>query len=501
MRQTAARLTAALLPWGLLAPLPATATSGTPADSFPALRACALPGVDGEARCGTFEVREDRALAAGRRLSLRLVVLPATGADPVADPVVVLTGGPGQAASEGAAREAHELAALRERRAVVLLDQRGTGGSNPLQCTPPFATPLARFLGPPPPPSAIAACREELAARGDLRRYASLDAVADLEELRAAFGWPQVNLVAGSYGTRVALLYMRSFPQRVRVAVLQGVSPPGSANPLPFSRAGQRALDALIAACAADASCRQAFPRFGEQLREVVERLGTKPAVVSLPDPAGGAAARIELTRSLFVSRLHLMLLAGPLAAHLPSLVDSAHRGDYLPFAELALAFGRAISEQIYFGMQLSVSCTEDAPFLVPAAVARETSATLLGSLRVEQLLGYCGEWPRGELPADFTTPVRADVPTLLIAGEVDPVTPTEMARAVAAELPRSRLVVLPGASHVDGGECVRGMVAAFVAGADPRALDDGCLSGLRRPTFVLPAPGGGDASPTTRPP
>ena len=465
---------------------PAAAAAAPPPRAL-ALAPCELDGVPGGGRCGLLEVAEDRTSAATRTLRLRLAVLPATGAPVAPDPVVVLTGGPGQAASAGAAREAADLAALREHRDIVLLDQRGTGGSHRLRCVPPAAHACALTLGPPPPAAAIARCREELAREADLTRYTSLDAVEDLEELRRTAGWERMNLVAGSYGTRVALLYMARHPERVRTAVLQGVSPPGSANPLPFARAGDAALEALLAACAADAGCGAAYPRLREELAAVLARLAAGPAAVELPDPATGAPVRVELTRELFVSRLHLMLIVGPLAVQVPRLVHLAHEGDWRPFAELAAAFGRAITEQIDFGMQLSVVCAEDAPFLTPERVEAETAGTLLGRQRVDQVLGYCREWPARPLPADFTAPVRVRVPTLIVAGEVDPVTPVALATAVARELPAARLVVLPGASHVDGADCVQRLAASLVTAGDLAALDESCVAAVRRPPFPPP--------------
>ena len=178
MRRRSLRLPSLLLA-ALAAPLPAASTPppAEPATAASLLAPCEIEGVPGGGLCGTFEVVEDRSVAGGRRLALRLVVLPATGAPVAGDPVVVLTGGPGQAASAGAAREAVELAALREHRAIVLLDQRGTGGSHRLPCIPPADHSLALYLGPPPPPAAIARCRDQLSRAADLARYTSLDAV------------------------------------------------------------------------------------------------------------------------------------------------------------------------------------------------------------------------------------------------------------------------------------------------------------------------------------
>lgn len=453
-----------------------------------ALGPCEAPAPAG-ARCARVTVAEDRAVPGGRRIGLHVLVWPAAGPGPRAeDAVFYVAGGPGQAASGSARRAAQEHAALRPSRDLVLVDQRGTGRSNGLPCLPFAGGDVRRYLGRPTADH-LRRCRDELARRADLRRYTTAEAVDDLEEVRRALGYPRLNLDAGSYGTRVALEYMRRYPDRVRTAVLRAVNPPGYRIPLPFAAAGQRALDRLLLDCEADAGCRADFPRLRDELAAVFARLEKGPVPVEVTNPATGARQAGELTRDTFAARLHLLLFAGPPASRVPLLVHRAAAGDFGPFADLAAAFGGAIVEQIDFGMQMSVLCAEDAPFITDAAAEAATRGTFLGMARVRDLREMCRDWPRGRAPRGDEEPVSSDVPTLLVSGALDPVTPPEWAERAARGLRNARHLVVEGGSHVDGGPCLDALASAFIAQASADGLDTSCLAAIRRPPFARKGP------------
>ncbi|CAN5624489.1 hypothetical protein BH20VER1_BH20VER1_17950 [soil metagenome] len=200
------------------------------------LKPCSVDEV--EATCGTFEVFENRAAASGRRIALKVVVLPATGPEKQPDPLFILAGGPGQGASDNAEFIARTFAEVRKQRDIVLLDQRGTGGSNPLDCNVYGATPQGH-LRDLYPPDAVRACAEEWQKRADTRFYTTDIAMADLDEVRAAMNYERVNLFGTSYGTRAAQVYMRQFPDRVRAVILKGVTP--LAEPFFLPMASRRA--------------------------------------------------------------------------------------------------------------------------------------------------------------------------------------------------------------------------------------------------------------------
>jgi len=228
------------------------------------LAACALPpGARAAARCVIVPVLEDRARPDGPIIPLRVVVLPATAADSAPDPVFYFTGGPGQAATDGLAGTLSETAGTRARRALVLIDQRGTGASRPLRCElPDTERALVGWLTGAFDGDALRACRARLLAEGvDLARYTTADAVDDVEAVRRALGYPRINLFGVSYGTRVAVEYLRRHPERTRTATLRGVHAPDSRFPLEIARDAQRALDLTLAACELDRACRASYPR------------------------------------------------------------------------------------------------------------------------------------------------------------------------------------------------------------------------------------------------
>jgi pimeloyl-ACP methyl ester carboxylesterase len=469
-----------------IAALLAIATAGCSLSSVaPHSSDCAIPGV-GTARCGDYQVWEDRAARSGRKIPIHYVVLPPLGHDTAADPILIIAGGPGQAATDLIDSVAAEYAVLRRNRALVFVDQRGTGGSNPLRCEPYPANDPRRFLGPPPNREQIIACRDELATRANLSLYTTTDASDDLDELRTALGYRQVNLDGGSYGTRVALQYIRRHSGAVRSAVLRAVSPFDYAIPLHFARAGQDALDAVLAECESTEACNAAYPAARRQVNELIARLQREPVEVSISNPENGQPITVTMTNPIFVSRLHLLLFSSTLAAQIPSLIDAAYRGDYKPFAQLSAAFGGAIASSIYFGMQLSVVCTEDVPFIPDSAASLETQGTFLGDERIRQAVAYCQDWPHGKLPEGWLEPVRASTPVLAISGARDPATPPQFAARALRDMPNARHFIIANGSHIEGGDCVTGLVAAFVA--NPLgSLDATCLSAPRPLPFPLP--------------
>jgi pimeloyl-ACP methyl ester carboxylesterase len=445
---------------------------------------CTVPDVAPPVRCGTVQVAENRAVAGGRTLDLHVVVLGATG--PAApDPVLILAGGPGQAATTLASAIAVEQAALRRERDIVLVDQRGTGRSNGLPCKPWDEMDLRSYLEEPAAAD-VARCREELSGRADLTQYTTSAWVDDLEDVRKALGYPRWNLDAGSYGTRVALLYMSRHPAAVRVAVLRAVNGPEYRIPLPFSRAGQEALEALFTDCAKDQQCVADYPALRRDFERAMSGL-EKPVRVTIQHPVTRKPVAAQLTREVFVARVHLLLFSSGSVAQLPRLLHLAANGIYGPFAQLAVDFGKAIADQIDWGQQLSVLCTEDLPRITEMDIEKETAGTFLGGEMVRDAMAQCQGWPRGQMPADWGAPVTASIPTLLVSGALDPATPPSMAEAVARGLKTSLHVVVPRGSHMDGSACIEGIVGEAIRRGRLEGLDTSCVEGTTRPPFARP--------------
>ncbi|MDQ3818552.1 MAG: alpha/beta hydrolase, partial [Acidobacteriota bacterium] len=240
----------------------------------PFLSPCRPPEVNSRAWCGKYEVFEDRASKRGRKIALNMVVLPALTEKHAPDPVFFIAGGPGQGAASlaGVVGEG-PLASVRQERDLVFLDQRGTGESNPLNCNLfADAADLRAYFEDMFPIEAMRACRNQLEKVADLKLYTTSIAIEDLDEVRGALGYDRINLYGGSYGTTVALAYLRRYREHVRTVVLAGVAPTGLKLPLPFAKGAQYAIAHLLDDCAADSSCREAFPNLKEEFRLVLDR-------------------------------------------------------------------------------------------------------------------------------------------------------------------------------------------------------------------------------------
>ncbi|MDE2398072.1 MAG: alpha/beta fold hydrolase, partial [Burkholderiales bacterium] len=295
----------------------AAALLGLPAAAAP-LAACHLEGVEHDARCGVLQRPLDPARPAAGSIEIHFAVLPALARRPLPDPVFFFAGGPGQSAIDLAAQVAALLARFSNRRDIVLVDQRGTGRSAPLDCGDDApGEPLARSLDPARLVATMRACRERLGrlAWGDLRQFTTSIAVQDFDAVRARLGAERIDLVGVSYGTRVALEYLRQFPGHVRRVVLDGVVPPSLVLPDSGSIDAGSAFDALIAACAADAACRARDPDLGARWQAL---LATLPRPVVLHQPLTGAAEPLVLTREMLLGLVRAPLYVPALASALP---------------------------------------------------------------------------------------------------------------------------------------------------------------------------------------
>jgi pimeloyl-ACP methyl ester carboxylesterase len=433
------------------------------------------------ARCGTLAVPEDPAQPEGRQVDLRLAVVPARNQGPEPDPLVLLAGGPGQAATETYASMEDAFASVRRERDIVLVDQRGTGGSNRLAC--PEADPLAELgeIDEARAAADAAACRDALSGRADLRQYTTARSVDDLAAALDALGYGRVNLYGISYGTRVAQAFLRRHPERVRSVVLDGVAPVDEPLGRDLAADAQRALDGLVARCERDADCRKAYPDLAATLAGARAGWEAAPREVALADPVSGQPRELTLPGVALAQTLRLLSYAPETAALLPLfLTRSAKAGDDKPLAAAALLLTRQLGDSLAGGMANSVLCSEDAPFLDLDAARQQSAGTLLGDLPARLMVAGCREWPRGEVAPEDRSLLRSDVPALLLSGELDPVTPPDDAERVAEGLPNGRHVVAPGQGHgVVGRGCLPRVLADFIAAGTAEGLDVACVDRL----------------------
>ncbi len=438
---------------------------------------CRLQGLSAAARCGVVSVPEDRqGPAGGRQIDLRVAVVPATLRPAAQDPLFVLVGGPGQAATEAGAGVAQVLKDVRRRRAIVLIDQRGTGASNPLDCTLHDPDDLAGPMEDPVPLAKIAACAKGW--RADTRRYRTVDAADDLEAVRTALGYGAINLWGASYGTRLALEYLRRHGAHARAVVLDGVAPAGMVLPLAAAKDGQAALDRVLADASAD------LPDLPDQLRQLLDR---PPTRVTLSHPRTGAQQTFAVDRDDISALVRGALYAPELASVLPVAIVRALAGDFGPFAAISAALSGGLEDNLSLGLMLAVICAEDAPRIAPGDIERAVQGTIFGASLVKPLVDACALITTETAPIALDEPVVSDVPALILSGGSDPATPPRWGERTAAALSRSTHVQVPEMGHgltIRG--CVPDVIAEFLEAGAVEGLDTECATKVRRPSFFV---------------
>jgi pimeloyl-ACP methyl ester carboxylesterase len=458
--------------------------ASAPGEPVLEMRPCELPREGGMARCGTYWALENREQPDGRRIPLDVVVIPARSATPKPDPVFFAYGGPGQTATLGAADWVG--GEMNQERDIVLVDQRGTSPGHALDC---------RLSGTPENPQGylepmfsggtFRTCRAELETRADLTRYLTTDYVEDLEEVRRALGYGQINIQGGSYGSRVVLFYLRQYPRSVRTAFMTGLYPTPLRSPLYHARDSQAVLDSIFALCARDAGCAGAFPHLRREFDETMDRLRREPARVTVAHPSTGAPLHLTMDANAFAEGVRVMMYNWDRSRRLPMLLHRAHRGDYGPFAAGALISNAGLRDMIRFGLNMSVVCSEDVSRIMDEEIEAQTRGTFFGDLRVRTQKAACAEWPRRELPAGYTDPVVSEVPALLISGAYDPSTAARWG-AVAAQTLRNSLHIVIPAAHTAGSECVDRIRNVFLDRGTVQGLDTSCVAEMKRAPFVL---------------
>jgi pimeloyl-ACP methyl ester carboxylesterase len=330
-------------------------------------------------------------------------------------------------------------------------------------------------------------CLAELTARGvDPAQYTTTNWVEDLDAAREALGYAKVNLWGGSYGTRVALEYVRRHPDRVRSMVLDGVAPPAMRITLDVWKTRDAALDDIIASCRASTACSKAFPDPAATLDTLARRLA-KGKQVTFEDPRIGAPQTFTIRFEHVVGALQPLTYSPELASLIPELLQRALEDDYAPLVAATLAVTSDLPEQMNAALHYSVTCAED----VPRIDATTRTKVIFGSragLMAERIIAVCDFWPRGTMPEHFADPVTSDVPTLLLSGGLDPVTPPAYGAEVARTLSHGKHVVAPGYGHiVSPHACAPRLVTAFVEHPDFERLPAACLALLgqsKRPPF-----------------
>jgi len=482
-------LAALSLPWTFCSAFQAQAAS-LPLEACRLQSEIAAGGV--AARCGWLSVPENREQPSGKQVRLHVAVIPSLRLEPAGDPLFVLSGGPGQAASDFYISIAPALARVRRDRDIVVVDQRGTGRSNRLDCSFPDESDIT-FTDPRQLRELTRSCLAKLP--GDPRYYTTSVAVRDLDDVRAALGYQRLDLYGVSYGTRVAQHYMRRYPQRVRVAILDGVVPPQLPLGPDVALDAQAAIDSAFARCDSNADCKRVFPNIAGSFATLRARVLEQPVPLSIPDPLNAEPTQTQLGAAELGAAVRLLSYSDETLSTLPLLIQEAEAGQPEGLAAQYLMIKRSLDTQIANGMHFAVVCSEDAPRWHERPVAdSELAKTYLGDTFMQAMRTICEQWPRGPVDEGFGTPLESEIPTLVLSGGNDPVTPARYGEQILPGLKHSRHLVLDGQGHGQiAVGCMPRVVADFIAAGNVRSLDDECLKTVAPAPFLLsrsaPAP------------
>jgi len=454
--------------------------------ALPAVRSleladCVLPTASGQqldARCGTLVVPEDRANAAGRQVSLNIALVPAIKRKPAPDPLFMLAGGPGQSAVEAFPDMLLMLSSIHEGRDIVLVDQRGTGKSNPLRCLKPVE---ADSLSDAQVIERLQTCPARLQA--DPRFYTTEIAMQDLDAVRAALGYDTINLYGASYGTRAALTYLRMFPTRVRTITLDAVVDPAFVMFVDAASDGQKALELFFARCAADKACQAAFPELKNEFGELLKGLDAAPARITIPHPLTNQPLELTVTRRMITSMVFTTLYSPDLVSTLPLAIHVAYAdGNFAPLISQAYM----LDAGLYDGMFYAVTCSEDAP-LISATEAESLSKGSLFGNRTLDFAEICSKWPKGSVSAAFRTPVVSNVPAMILSGGADPITPPWHAEKAAVSLSNAVQLVFKDMGHGNlNSRCTTNLLKTFLDSASTSGLETSCVTGIQPPPFFI---------------
>ncbi|HWQ11375.1 MAG TPA: alpha/beta hydrolase, partial [Roseiflexaceae bacterium] len=449
--------------------------------------------------CGYLTVPEEHAHPEGPTIRLAVAIVKSQDPSPAPDPLVMLQGGPGGSTIDyfSQALFMPPASLLRADRDIVLFDQRGTLYSQPaLTCPEDIALverTIERRLSDEEAErlslEAAQACRARLIREGvDLSAFDSLENAADVEALRVALGYEQINLYGVSYGTLLALHVMRQHPAGLRSVILDAVVPAQTNFLAEVPRSQDRAFGELFAACRADPACDVAFPNLERRLFDLVERLNREPARVPVTDPETGKSYRMVMDGDDFLGLMFQLLYASEVLPALPLLVDRVAAEDYTFLSRVAplIVFDRTIAAGMYY----SVICAEDADFTMadvdlagvrkPFVEDAERSARTLARL--------CRQWGVQPLPDSVDAPVTSDIPTLVLNGRFDPITPPAFGEQAAQTLTNSYVFTFGNTAHGSAvaGPCPASIVLDFLA--DPTTRPDAsCIAAHPAPEFLTP--------------
>ncbi len=452
------------------------------------LEYCHIANYSQEVLCGTHEVAEDRIIKDGRKLQINFAVVPSVTEAKELDPLVFFAGGPGQGALDMGAFVSMAFQEIHENRDIVLIDQRGMGSSNPLNCEQPEdveltltdeqQTELMKGM--------LQECLTQLDA--DVTKYTQDLANQDIHEILLALGYDKVNLYGVSWGTRSALLYVNQFPEQVRTAIMDGVAPLENRVPLFANADAERAIQTLFKDCEDNKDCQSAFPTLKQDFYQVLKAFGENGHQVTMNDANTGDTVTFLITRNTFVNSIRNILYVPEYSRLIPIIIQQAKVKDFRALSGLTAAFGDG---GMAMGTQMSVLCSEDFSRISDKDIASETDKGFVGDGFINYFKTGCEVWPKAELPEIYNQTLTSDVPTLILSGAIDPVTPERWGEKMKEVMTNSIHLIAANTGHNVGPKgCAPDIMTQFVNQGHIKEIDGSCLDDLSRPSFFIDSNG-----------
>jgi pimeloyl-ACP methyl ester carboxylesterase len=441
--------------------------------------------------CGILKVPEDRSQEEGPMIELHFAIIHSRDPDKLPDPVVALQGGPGGLSLDAMDYWLYILGRTLVNRDVIVFDQRGVGYSQPsLNCPEleePYYAHFANDLSSVEQDEifnqALKTCRDRLVQEGvNLSAYNSAASAADVDDLRRALGYSEWNLYGSSYGTRLALTVMRDFPQGVRSVILDSVYPPQEDLFSSIAVDMQRALDLLFERCAADPECSQSYPNLEQVFYDVVHQVDAQPVTLEVYRPSDLEKYDVLINGDRLIRSVYDLLYWPDDIADLPKVIYEIAEGDWETFSR-KVRFGQFLHDDLSEGLYYSVECVEEAPFGSPQDVTAVNAAVkprLSQAMNNTNFYKDCAAWDVAPAAAIENQAVVSDIPTLILSGEHDPITPPAWGFSAAENLSRAQYLVFPGAAHgvLGSSGCTFRVLEAFLS-APEEPVEASCVAEL----------------------
>ncbi len=439
-----------------------------------------LRGVNGKVYEGKHPVFENRADLLSKSIDVHLIVVPATSSKVLDDPVVVLLGS--IALTDRVAFYANNLPELRKEHDILLIDQRGSWHSNPLDCdVPRYTNSIYTWQDQKTFAKKAGACIREAQTKGKLEFYTTAQIIDDIEEVRNWLGYGKLNIWASGQGTVTARAYLRKYPDQVRTFTMNGVQPIEFSPWTQRQRLAREQLQRIFDECFADSACHTAYPELSEHFGLLYDRLKQYPEYTDLELP-DGSMTKIGIDNLVLEDIIYRHLSNTTQSSLIPWIIVHSFQGDMQVLAQRASVGQRDVP----LGTHLCLVCTEDPTHKNPRTVTYDQT-TPFTSYFFEKEVQLCRSWPKSEEAPSYMLPFKSEIPALILSGSKDLMSPPGYGSEAASQLKNSKHYTLPGRGHDDVDACMIDLITEMIQEGSSKNLNKTCLKEELVVPFYVP--------------